>query len=230
VRFDRSKYLPNLTIFLLIRHALCDPVGRSIAGRQPGIHLNDSGRRQAQRLAERLQPIALDGIYSSPLERALETAQPIARATGRQVQTADAWNEIDFGEWTGRTLADLDPLPEWRRFNTFRSSSTIPGGESMAELLGRVLRDLDRLRSLHPTPMACVAVVSHGDVLRSLVAHTLGVPLDEFQRLEISPASVSILDITDKGPRLLLLNSTDGWPGGLGAPASLPCRMPDFGV
>jgi probable phosphomutase (TIGR03848 family) len=217
VRFDRSKYLQGLTTFLLIRHALCDPVGRSIAGRKPGVHLNDLGRQQAERLAERLRPIALEGVYSSPLERALETARPIASSTGRQVQTADAWNEIDFGDWTGRTLADLDPLPEWRRFNTFRSSSTIPGGESMAEVLGRVLRDVDRLRSLHPAPTACVAVVSHGDVLRSLVVHMLGAPLDEFRRVEISPASVSILEITDETPRLLLLNSTDPWPSALGA-------------
>jgi probable phosphomutase (TIGR03848 family) len=217
VRFDRSKYLQGLTTFLLIRHALCDPVGRSIAGRKPGVHLNDLGRQQAERLAERLRPIALEGVYSSPLERALETARPIASSTGGQVQTADAWNEIDFGDWTGRTLADLDPLPEWRRFNTFRSSSTIPGGESMAEVLGRVLRDVDRLRSLHPAPTACVAVVSHGDVLRSLVVHMLGAPLDEFRRVEISPASVSILEITDETPRLLLLNSTDPWPSALGA-------------
>jgi hypothetical protein len=104
-----------MTTFLLIRHALCDPVGRSIAGRQPGIHLNNPGRGQARRLAEWLGPITLDAIYSSPLERALETASPIAQAKGLQVHPAEAWNEIDFGEWTGRALADLDPLPEWRR-------------------------------------------------------------------------------------------------------------------
>ena len=167
----------------------------------------------------RLEPIALDGIYSSPLERALETARPIGLTKGLKIQPAEAWNEIDFGEWTGRPLADLDPIPEWRRFNILRSSSTIPGGENMAEVLGRVLRELDRLRALHPAPTARVAVVSHGDVLRTLVAYTLGAPLDLFQRLEISPASISILDITDQGPRLLLLNSTDGWPGHLGTPA-----------
>jgi probable phosphoglycerate mutase len=208
----------EMTTFLLIRHALCDPVGRFIAGRQQGIPLNAAGRQQAQRLAERLRSTPLDAIYSSPLERALETARAIAEARRVQIQTVEAWNEVDFGEWTGRSLAELDQLPEWQRFNTFRSSTSIPGGETMAEVLGRVLRELDRLRDVHPAPTACVAVVSHGDVLRSLVAHTLGTPLDLFQRLEISPASVSTLEITERGPRLLLLNSTDGGSGELGLP------------
>jgi broad specificity phosphatase PhoE len=207
-----------MTIFLLVRHALCDPVGRSIAGRQPGIHLNEAGRRQAERLAAWLEPIALDGIYSSPLERALETARAIGVAKGLNVQTAEAWNEIDFGDWTGRALADLDPIPEWQRFNTLRSSATIPGGENMAEVLGRVLRELDRLMALYPAPAACVAVVSHGDVLRTLVAYALGIPLDLLQRLEIGPASISVLEVTGQGPRLLLLNGTEEWPGRLGTP------------
>jgi broad specificity phosphatase PhoE len=208
-----------MTTFLLVRHALCDPVGRSISGRQPGIHLNEAGRRQAERLAAWLEPIALDAIYSSPLERALETARPIGAAKGLNVQAAEAWNEIDFGDWTGRELADLDPIPEWRRFNTLRSSSTIPGGENMAEVLGRVLRELDRLTALHPASAACVAVVSHGDVLRTLLAYALGIPLDLLLRLEISPASISVLEVTGQGPRLLLLNGTEEWPGPPGHPA-----------
>ncbi|HYF39819.1 MAG TPA: histidine phosphatase family protein [Gemmatimonadales bacterium] len=207
-----------MTTFLLIRHALADPVGRLIAGRQPGVHLNDAGRQQASRLAERLDRVLLEAIYSSPLERARETAEPIAGSKRLQVQTVEAWNEIDFGEWTGRALSDLDPLPEWKRFNSSRSSCTIPGGENMADVLGRVLRDLDRLRCLHPAQGSCVGIVSHGDVLRTLVAHVLGIPLDFFQRLEISPASVTILEISGQAPRVLLLNSTDGWPGAIGRP------------
>ena len=208
--FDPSKYLPAMTTFLLIRHALCDPVGRSIAGRAPGIHLNDSGRRQAQRLARTLSATPLSGVYSSPLERAVETARPIAERHGLQVQRVESFNEIDFGSWTGRTLAELDPLPEWARFNASRSRCSTPGGENMAEVLGRVLRELDRLGELHPPPQA-VAVVSHGDVLRSLMAHALGMPLDLIHRLEISPASISILETGGSAPRVLLLNSTDDW-------------------
>jgi probable phosphoglycerate mutase len=208
-----------MTTFLLIRHALCDPVGRSIAGRQHGIHLNETGVQQANALADRLATVAITGLYSSPLERALETARPIGLQKRLRVETAEGWNEINFGEWTGRGLADLESVPEWKRFNIFRSSSTIPGGENSAEVLGRVLRELDRLRALHPQRSDCVAVVSHGDVLRSLLAHSLGVPLDLIHRLEISPASVSILDITEAGARLLLLNSTGGWPDALGTRA-----------
>src|SRR3712207_184002 len=113
-----------MTTFLLIRHALCDPVGHSIAGRRPGVHLNAQGHNQAQRLAERLESILLQAIYSSPLERAQETARPIALSKRGEIRTSEAWTEIDFGEWTGRTLAELQPLPEWQRFNRSRSSST----------------------------------------------------------------------------------------------------------
>lgn len=199
-----------MTTFLLIRHALCDPVGRSIAGRAPGIHLNDSGRRQAQRLAQQLSVAPLSGVYSSPLERAVETARPIATRHGLEVQSVESFNEIDFGSWTGRTLAELDRLPEWAQFNESRSRCSTPGGENMAEVLGRVLRGLDRLGALHPPPEA-VAVVSHGDVLRSVLAHALGMPLDLIHRLEISPASVSMLETGGSTPRVSLLNSTDDW-------------------
>jgi probable phosphomutase (TIGR03848 family) len=203
-----------MTTFLLIRHGLCDAVGQSIAGRQPGVHLNQIGRQQAERLAERLGGLPLAGLYSSPLERALETAQPIAVRHALQIKTLEGLNEIDFGEWTGRRLADLDQLPGWRKFNSFRSGSRIPGGENMADVLARSLGDIERLVQLHPGPSTLVAVVSHGDVLRALVAHALGISLDLMQRLELSPASISILQVEDQGPRVLLLNSIDGWPSG----------------
>jgi probable phosphomutase (TIGR03848 family) len=204
-----------MTTFLLIRHALCDPIGRSISGRQPGIHLNHEGKRQAEQLAERLEELPLTALCSSPLERAQETAQAVAARQGLKVQTLEGLQEIDFGSWTGKTLAELDPLPDWRAFNSFRSGSRIPGGENMAEVLSRVLRELDRLRQRHPAPGALVGVVSHGDVLRVLLAHALGVSLDLMQRLELSPASVSIVAVEDYGPRVLLVNSTGGWPPGV---------------
>ena len=199
-----------MTTFLLIRHALCDPVGRSIAGRRAGVHLNDIGVRQAQTLAERLSVISVAGLYSSPMERAIETAGPIGARHGLEVETAEGLNEIDFGDWTGRSLDELDQLAAWRTFNSFRSGSRIPGGENMAEVLSRSLHELDRLRQLHPGGL--VAVVSHGDVLRVVIAHSLGVPTDLMQRLELSPASISLVEIEDHGPRVLLLNSTDEWP------------------
>jgi probable phosphomutase (TIGR03848 family) len=201
-----------MTTFALIRHALCDPVGHSIAGRQPGVHLNTAGIQQARSLAERLADLPITALYSSPLERAVETAEPIGVGHSLPVQTAEGLNEIDFGEWTGKSIAELDPLPVWRSFNTFRSGTRIPGGENMAEVLGRSLRELDRLKRLHPGSNSLVAVVSHGDVIRVLVAHTLGMAPDLMQRLELSPASITLVELEDHGARLLLLNSTGSWP------------------
>jgi broad specificity phosphatase PhoE len=112
VLFDLPGRPVPVTTFLLIRHALCDPIGRSIAGRRPGVHLNDTGVQQAQSLAERLSGLAVGGLYSSPLERALETARPIGARHGLQVETAAGLNEIDFGDWTGRNLNELDQLAD----------------------------------------------------------------------------------------------------------------------
>ena len=201
-----------MTTFLLIRHALCDPVGRSIAGRTPGVHLNDAGRRQATALARRLGGLSIAAIRSSPLERAMETAQPLAGALGLPVDQDTGLTEVDFGEWTGRTLPELDSLPEWRDFNQRRSSAKIPGGETMADVVSRSLATLEMIRGSPELRGRLVALVSHGDVLRSLVAHCIGMDLDAIHRIEIAPASVSILLSEDGKWRLLLLNSTEKWP------------------
>jgi broad specificity phosphatase PhoE len=201
-----------VTTFLLIRHALCDPVGISIAGRTAGVHLNDAGRRQAAALAGRLGRLPVAAIRSSPLERAIETAQPLAAALGLRVVEDTRLNEVDFGEWTGRTLAELDGLPEWRDFNERRSSTRIPGGETIAEVVSRSLATLEQVRRTPELTGRLVALVSHGDVLRSLVAHCIGMNPNAIHRIEIAPASVSILLSEDSNWRLVLLNSTEEWP------------------
>jgi probable phosphomutase (TIGR03848 family) len=216
VRFDRSALPLAMTSFLLIRHAHCDPVGHAIAGRTTGVHLSAAGQQQALALGQRLSQLQITGVYSSPLERALETAAPIAQRHGLGVAVEPGLTEIDFGEWTGRTLAELDVLPDWKAFNSFRSGSRIPGGESVAEVLARALAGLDRIRGDHPGSKELLAIVSHCDVLRAVIAHFLGVPTDLYQRIELTPASVSILVQEAYGPRLLLLNSTAEWPNGLG--------------
>lgn len=200
-----------MTALLLIRHALCDPVGRSIAGRKPGIHLNGPGRSQAEELANRLAGLPISAIYSSPMERARETAEPVARRLGLEVQTEPGLNEIDFGEWTGRTLAELDGIPSWKAFNEERSTTRIPGGELIGEVLERALEACQRISRTHRDPGAVVGLVSHGDVLRALIAHFAGISLDLMRRIELSPASVSVVFLGPY-PRLLLLNSTGGWP------------------
>ena len=202
-----------MTTFLLIRHAYCDPVGVAIAGRAPGVHLNDRGLAEADALGTRLSALRITAVYSSPLERSVETAAAIAREQHLRVETAPGLLEINFGEWTGKRLAELDQLPEWKTFNRYRSGTRIPGGETMAEVLVRALAEMTRIRAAHPDANSLVAVVSHGDVLRALIAHFLGIPSDLFQRIELSPASVSVLALEQYGPRLLLMNSIGDWPG-----------------
>jgi broad specificity phosphatase PhoE len=201
-----------VTTFLLIRHALCDPVGISIAGRTSGVHLNEAGRQQATALAGRLRGLPVAAIRSSPLERAMETAEPLAAALGLPVAQDAGLNEVDFGEWTGRTLIELDGLPEWRDFNERRSSTRIPGGETMAEVVSRSLATLEQVRCTPELTGRLVALVTHGDVLRSLVAHCIGMNPNALHRIEIAPASVSILLSQDGNWRLVLLNSTEEWP------------------
>src|SRR3954469_3726746 len=192
---------------LLVRHALCDHVGRLIAGRSAGIHLNETGRAEARELGRRLAALPVEAVYSGPLERCRETAAPIADALGLTLGLAPGLDELDFGEWTGCSIEDLDRLPLWRAFNSFRSSTRIPGGELASEVIGRALDAAARFERDHPD--ALVVAVSHGDVIRCLIAHYAGMPVDLLLRLEISPASVSAVRIEAWGPRLLWINSKD---------------------
>ncbi len=202
----------RVTTFLLIRHALCDPVGKAIAGRAPGVHLNAAGRHQAAKLAAWLAPLPIGSIYSSPLERAVETAKPLADRLGLPVVQLSGLTEVDFGDWTGRSLEDLAAVPGWHNFNARRSTAPIPNGETMAEVITRAGRTLADIRLEDASPDRLVAVISHGDVLRGLLTHLLAMPADELARLEIAPASVTVVSLQDQAPRVLLLNATVGWP------------------
>jgi probable phosphomutase (TIGR03848 family) len=194
-----------MTTFYLIRHAATDLVGHTLAGRSPGVHLNDEGRRQAERLADRLAHEPIARVYCSPLERARETAQPLCDRLGLAPSVAEELHELDFGEWTGQTVAALDSSsPLWRRFNAFRSGTRTPGGEMMLEAQARVVGFMQR--QAEASPDQTLALVSHGDVIRAAVLHYLGAPLDLFHRIEISPASCSLVRIGEYGPQLLSLN------------------------
>jgi len=195
-----------MATFFLIRHGPHDLLGRTMAGRMPGVHLNAEGQRQAEQLAERLAAVPIRAIYSSPLERSQETAVPLAARLGLPVQTSEALGEIDFGDWTGRTFQELQEIPRWRQFNTYRSGTRIPQGEMMLEAQARIVGEMERLRELHPHDH--LALVGHADPLKAAVAYYLGVPLDLFQRIEISPASVSIVALSDFGPQIVRLNDT----------------------
>jgi probable phosphoglycerate mutase len=199
-----------MTTFLLIRHGANDTVGKSIAGRRPGVHLNDEGRAQAERLAERLAKVPLAAVYASPLERTWETAQYIARRLGQDIRRCDPILEIDYGEWTDREISHVLDEERWKHYNAFRSGTRIPQGELMLEVQARIVVEMGRLRSLHPDET--IALVSHGDLIRSAIAYYIGIPLDLFHRLEISCASVSILALHDYGARLIKLNDTGEAP------------------
>lgn len=200
-----------MTRFLLIRHALTDANGKRLAGRVAGIGLNEQGRKQASALAERLASLPIAAIYSSPLERAVETAEPVARLLAREVVSREEFQELDFGQWTDRDLAGIAGDPEFQRFNRVRSCAPAPGGEYMLQAQARVVAGLERLRSRHPA--ATVAVFSHGDIIKSAIAHYAGVPLDLFHRIEIDPASVSVVETDGSTIRILAVNHTTITPG-----------------
>ena len=196
-----------MTTFFLIRHASCRGLGHTLWGRTPGVCLNEEGRMQAQRLADRLSGITFQAIYSSPLERARETAETIARAAKLEVQQSRAFNEVDFGEWTGKSFDVLDRDETWRRFNTNRSTTRIPGGESFVDVQARAVAEIDRLSFQHAD--ARVAIVSHADVIKAAIGYFAATPIDLLQRIEISPCSVSVVAVDKDSVRLLTVNNTN---------------------
>ncbi len=195
-----------MTTFFLIRHASCSGLGQTLWGRTPGVCLNGTGKLEAQRLAERLRGITLEAIYSSPLERALETAETIARTMNLEVNRNPAFDEIDFGDWTGKSFDVLSGDEVWGRFNSVRSTTRIPGGESFLEVQTRVITELERLSAQHNN--ARVAIVSHADVIKAAVGYFAATPIDLLQRIEISPCSVSVVAMNRNSLRLLTINNT----------------------
>lgn len=196
----------STTTFLLIRHAAHLLGGGTIAGRSADVHLSPLGREQARAMAERVAKLPVRAIYCSPIDRARETAAPLAETLHLPVQISDALSELDFGDWTRKTLDELRPQPLWQQWNAFRSGTRMPGGESMLDVQSRIVGEVLRLREKHPDQ--CVALVSHGDVIKAAVAYWLGVPLDLFMRIEIGLASVSVVAIGDYGPWVLCVNNT----------------------
>jgi probable phosphomutase (TIGR03848 family) len=197
-----------VSLLLLIRHAVTDQTGTVLYGRTPGLSLSATGREQAQALAGRLAPFPIEAIYSSPLERCLETANPLAESKGVEIQTSEALLEGDTGEWTGRKLSDLRRTREWRTVTTTPSQFRYPGGESFPEFQTRMLGETRRIAEAHPDGV--VAVVSHGDNIRLVLAHYAGAHLDLFFRTVVYPASASAVSVPPGGgvPYVLRVNET----------------------
>lgn len=202
-----SSSRPAPTLAFLVRHGQTPTTGSTLPGRAAGLHLAEKGHHQAEVVAERLVKLtSIDAVYASPLERTRETAAPIGRALGHRVRTTKGLLECDFGDWTGRKLSDLRKKKEWETVQRFPSGFRFPGGESFPEMQQRMVTTLDRLVADH-RGRAFVAV-SHADPIKAAVAHALGTHLDLFQRIVISPCSVSAILFTTTGPVVLAVNST----------------------
>lgn len=194
-----------MTRLVLVRHAAHDLAGVALAGRMAGVMLNAKGRAQAEALGDTLAASGIAALYSSPQRRARETAAPIARRLGLAVDDAPEFDEIDFGEWTGRRLQDLSAdSPGWRDWVERRGAATPPGGEAFARVRQRVLEGAERLRRAHPS--ATVAVVSHADVIKALVASHLAVSLNDLERFDVDCASLSVVDLADGWAKVRCVN------------------------
>jgi probable phosphomutase (TIGR03848 family) len=207
-RRANPKPQPPTTV-LFVRHGQTPSTGAVLPGRAKGLHLADKGREQAAAVAERLGAVPnVQAVYASPLERTRETAAPIAKRLEMRVQTNRGLLECDFGTWTGRKLKDLMKLPEWRTVQSYPSGFRFPEGESFSGMQTRICDAVSRLVAQHPG--GTIVAVSHADPIKAAVAAALGTHLDLFQRIVISPCSITAVAYGAGGPVVLTVNSTTG--------------------
>ena len=192
-----------MTTFCLIRHGTYPLLDRALGGREPH-SLDSGGRAQAARLAELLAADGIAAVVSSPVERARQTAGPIADQLCLALQVEPGFAEIDFAAWTGMSFATLQRMPAWQHWNGFRSTAGVPGGEMMLEVQARAIHAMLRLAAAHRS--RSVVVVSHADVIKAVLGHFLGAPLDLLRRLEIAPGSISRVNLSDGDARILTVN------------------------
>ena len=193
-----------MATFYLIRHGSNDYLGKGLAGRLPNVHLNEEGKIQAANLAKALAHSGIQQILSSPLERTLETAEPLSRALGLKIEVCEQVLEVDFGNWNGALMSDLQKVPHWQTYNSYRSGTRIPNGELVIEIQARFVRKLEELRTTHSD--STIAIFSHGDPIRAGLSYYLGIPLDFLHRFEVSPGSYSVLRLENWGPQILNIN------------------------
>jgi probable phosphomutase (TIGR03848 family) len=193
-----------MTVFHLLRHGEHNVQGKICAGRMPGVVLSERGRAEAEAAARQLAGADIAAIYASPLERTRETAEIVSHRLSLPVTILDDLAELDFGEWTGKTFAEIRKDPRWPPWASHRSLSCIPGGETMREVQRRVVEAIMEMREQHPDEE--VVVVSHGDVIRAALVFALGMPLDFYGRIEIATASLSTVRIDANGVRVIAVN------------------------
>jgi probable phosphoglycerate mutase len=199
------------TTVLLIRHGDNDwTESHKLAGRMPGVHLNEYGRHQAAALGKRLAEVKLNAIYASPLERTIETAQAVAQHHNLEIQVRPGIIEVDYGEWMGEPLKKLSKTKNWPMIQFYPSGASFPNGETMYHMQTRCVQEINSLVAQHPGET--IAVVGHADLIKAAVAHYLGVHFDLFQRLVISTCSITIISFGMMGPRVLTVNDTSHNP------------------
>jgi len=195
------------TVVLFVRHGQTPTTGTKLPGRAPGLHLAPKGVKQAETAGARIAALEkVSAVYASPMERTQETAAPIAKSCGLRVRTHKGLIEADFGQWTGKNLSALRKLPEWKTVQQYPSGFRFPGGESFPEMQTRMTGAVGELVAKHPGET--IVAVSHADTIKAAVADAAGTPLDLFQRIVISPCSVSAVLYSLTGPIVLSINST----------------------
>jgi probable phosphomutase (TIGR03848 family) len=193
-------------LILLIRHGLAEYKPGRLYGWTPGVHLSAQGRDEAKRLAERLEPVKLNALYCSPLERCCETADAILAGRKLEKQIVEGLGEVQYGSWQGKTFKSLVKTPLWRTVQFFPSQATFPGGEAMLAMQARGVAAVEEIRTEHK--QGTVAIVSHADMIKALVAHYLGLHFDMFQRIHVETASVTAIAFMGTFPRLVRLSDT----------------------
>lgn len=195
-----------MPVVLLVRHGENDyMLNKILAGRTPGVHLNDVGRSQAESVADHLKRLPIKAIYSSPLERAWETATPLAKALNMEVIPRPDLQEVDYGDWQGHPFEWLSKQSDWKVLHTTPTLVRFPGGETIAEAKSRVCQEIFTLCSKHDAKDMFVCF-THADLVRMVVVHYLGMPLDHYNRLYIGPASVTALEVNEGIARLISMN------------------------
>jgi probable phosphoglycerate mutase len=194
-----------VTTICYVRHGSTPTTGKILPGRARGLHLSEAGTAEATDTAGRFAGVPVAAVYTSPLERARETAAPITKLTGRAARVDRGLVECDFGEWTGLELSKLSKLPEWRAVQRYPSGFRFPGGESFVELQSRLVDTADRYRAKHAGEV--IVAVSHADCIKAVLASALGVPLDLFQRIMVGTCSTSVVAYGSTGPMVLAVNS-----------------------
>lgn len=196
-----------MPLLLLIRHGENDFVKTSrLAGRLPGVRLNERGQKQAQALGEALKGAPIHAIYSSPLERAMETANPIAESHKLKIIQEPDLMDTNVGKWQGRSWKILRLTKAWKIVQNAPSRFRFPAGESFPETQLRIVNVLERVIKTHKKPQDMIAVVFHADPIKLAVSHFLGLPFDHFQRLGCDTGSLTMLQVSESGAQLVKLN------------------------